>query len=74
MKIFLTGHRGMLGHVAARYFAQNGFEVVTSTQRYQALPRDPLIEEIRNSKCTWVVNALGKIKQKCQDSGALQRG
>ncbi len=29
------------------------------------------MEAIRTSGCTWVVNALGKIKQKCQDSHSL---
>jgi dTDP-4-dehydrorhamnose reductase len=71
MRVFVTGHRGMLGHVAARYFAQNGCNVVTSEQGYQALPHDPLVDEIRSSESTWVVNALGKIKQKCQQPDAL---
>jgi dTDP-4-dehydrorhamnose reductase len=71
MKVFVAGHRGMLGHVAARYFAEHGCRVVTSEQRYQALLHDPLVEEIRNSECSWVVNALGKIKQKCLEPDAL---
>lgn len=71
MKIFVAGHRGMLGHVAVRYFTQNGCHVITSDQRYRALPEDPLIEEIRDSECEWVVNAMGKVKQKCHDRDAL---
>src|SRR5688572_12817414 len=71
MKVFVVGHRGMLGHVVAKYLSQRGCDVTTSELRYSALPKDPLIEEIRNSGCTWVVNALGKIKQKCQDPNAL---
>lgn len=61
----------MLGHVVARYLSENGCRVVTSEQRYQALPRDPLVEEIRASECSWVVNVLGKIKQKCHEPAAL---
>lgn len=71
MKVFVAGHRGMLGHVVARYLSENGCRVVTSERRYQALPRDLLVEEIRASECSWVVNVLGKIKQKCQDPAAL---
>lgn len=71
MKVFVVGHRGMLGHVAARYLTENGYCVVTSERRYQSIPNDPLVEEIRNSECEWVVNALGKIKQKCHDANAL---
>jgi dTDP-4-dehydrorhamnose reductase len=71
MKVFVTGHRGMLGHVVARFLAENGYEVTTSEKRYGASPRDPLVEEIRNSTCTWIVNALGRIKQKYQEPAAL---
>jgi dTDP-4-dehydrorhamnose reductase len=62
--VFVLGHRGMLGHVVARYLAEQGHEVVTSDARYRGLPRDPLIEAVRNSECRWIVNALGLIKQK----------
>ena len=55
----------MLGHVVARYLLEQGCEVITSEARYQALPRDPLIEAVRNSRCEWIVNAAGRIKQKC---------
>jgi dTDP-4-dehydrorhamnose reductase len=34
MKIFVLGHRGMLGHVVARYLAQQGMEVLTTELRY----------------------------------------
>lgn len=71
MRVFVAGHRGMLGHVVARYLTENGCQVVCSDQRYQAVPYDPLVEEIRASGCIWVVNTLGKIKQKCQSPDAL---
>jgi len=71
MNVFVAGHRGMLGRVAARYFSENGCRVVTSDRRYEALASDPLVEEIRASQCDWVVNALGRIKQKHKDPAAL---
>jgi len=71
MNVFVAGHRGMLGRVAARYFAENGCRVVTSDLRYEALPNDPLVEEIRASQCEWVVNAMGRIKQKYKEPAAL---
>jgi dTDP-4-dehydrorhamnose reductase len=73
MRVFVAGHKGMLGHVAARYFAEQGYEVVTSDHRYTASPRDPLVEAIRDSGSGWVVNALGKIKQKCGNADELFR-
>lgn len=71
MKIFVLGHRGMLGHVVARYLTESGYAIVTSDSRYAGLPRDPLIEEARHSGCAWVVNALGRIKQKSDDPADL---
>ena len=69
--VFVLGHRGMLGHVVTRYLTDQGCEVVTSDARYQALPRDPLIETVRDSGCEWIINAIGKIKQKCESSTEL---
>lgn len=63
--VFILGHRGMLGRVVARYLSEQGCEVMSSEGRYQALPRDPLIEAVRDSGCEWIVNAAGRIKQKC---------
>lgn len=64
MKVFVLGHRGMLGHVVARYLAEQGHYVLTSDNRYQGRPRDPLIEVVRDSGCAWIINAIGLIKQK----------
>lgn len=61
----------MLGHLVARYLAERGGEVTTSNERYAGLPRDPLIEAVRDSKCEWVINAIGKIKQKCESPAEL---
>jgi dTDP-4-dehydrorhamnose reductase len=61
----------MLGHVVARYFAQYGLEVITSELRYVGAPRDPLVEAVRDSGCEWIVNALGRIKQKSQQPPEL---
>ena len=71
MRVFVLGHQGMLGHVVARYLTQQGCQVLTSPQRYAAQARDPLIETIRDSGCTWVVNAIGRIKQKSENPAEL---
>jgi dTDP-4-dehydrorhamnose reductase len=71
MRVFVLGHRGMLGHVVARFLEQKGCEVVTSPLRYAGAARDPLVETVRNSGCDWVVNALGRIKQKTEDPNEL---
>ena len=38
-RVFVLGHRGMLGHVVSRYAAEAGWEVLTSSVRYGASPR-----------------------------------
>jgi dTDP-4-dehydrorhamnose reductase len=71
MRVFVLGHQGMLGHVVARFLEQQGCEVVTSGLRYGGAARDPLVEAVRASGCDWVVNALGRIKQKTEDHNEL---
>lgn len=61
----------MLGHVVARYLREQAVEVITSEERYNAQPRDPLVETVRDSGCSWVINALGRTKQKSQDNQEL---
>jgi dTDP-4-dehydrorhamnose reductase len=67
MRVFVLGHRGMLGHVVARAVAERGHEVVTSSERYSGSPRDPLVEAVRASRCTAVLNCLGSTKRREQD-------
>jgi dTDP-4-dehydrorhamnose reductase len=71
MRVFVLGHQGMLGHVVARYLAQQGCQVMTSTLRYAAQARDPLVEVARDSGCDWIVNAVGRIKQKSDNPAEL---
>ncbi|MFO0810554.1 MAG: sugar nucleotide-binding protein [Gemmataceae bacterium] len=71
MRVFVLGHRGMLGHVVAAHLVDRGIEVLTSDRRYEGVPRDPLVEEVRASGAAWVVNAIGRIKQKCRDLAEL---
>jgi dTDP-4-dehydrorhamnose reductase len=71
MKVFVLGHRGMLGHVVARYLAEQNCEIVTSDARYRGLPCDLLIETVRDSECDWIVNAMGRIKQNCDSPAEL---
>jgi dTDP-4-dehydrorhamnose reductase len=61
----------MLGHVVGRFLEQQGCEVVTSSLRYGGAARDSLVEAVRDSGCVWVVNALGRIKQKTEDRNEL---
>jgi dTDP-4-dehydrorhamnose reductase len=70
-RMFVLGHRGMLGHVVGRYATEAGWEVLTSPLRYAASPRDALIEHVRDSGASVVVNCLGLTKQRSDDRAAL---
>jgi dTDP-4-dehydrorhamnose reductase len=70
-RVFVLGHRGMLGHVVARYMADQGCDVVTSLARYDGAPRNALIEEVRDSGVEVVINCLGLTKQRSDDRAAL---
>jgi dTDP-4-dehydrorhamnose reductase len=61
----------MLGHVVARYAAEAGWKVLTSDLRYMASPRDPLVEAVRVSGASAVINCLGLTKQRSDDRAAL---
>jgi dTDP-4-dehydrorhamnose reductase len=70
-RMFVLGHRGMLGHVVARYAAASGYEVVTTDVRYEGGPSDPLIAAVRESGADVVINCLGLTKQRSDDPAAL---
>ncbi len=72
--VFVLGHRGMLGHAAARYFAEQGFAVETSDARYTGEADDDLIGAVRAAHATVVLNCLGRIKQKSANAEELYRG
>lgn len=73
-RIFLLGHRGMLGHAAGRHFAERGYVVETSDARYAGDADDALIAAVRASAAPFVLNCLGRIKQKSGNYDELYRG
>lgn len=56
LRVFVLGHRGMLGHVVARYLADQGCSVHTTELRYDGNPESPLVQVIRQAGCQTVVN------------------
>lgn len=71
--MFVLGHRGMLGHMVARYLAERGYEVRTSDTRFVGVGRDALVEEVRDSEAPCVVNCLGRVPGPGLDPGELVR-
>lgn len=72
-RVFVLGHRGMLGQMVRNYLQGAGYEVVTSDHRYGGQPDEPLLHAVRASGCGWIINGLGAIPQKSPDEDALFR-
>jgi len=58
-KVFVLGHRGMLGHVVARVFEADGYQVCVSDARFDGELAGGLLEQVRRSGCEVVVNCIG---------------
>lgn len=71
VRVFVLGHRGMLGHVVTQLLRAQDCEVITSEIRYTGVAQDPLLQAVRESGCDWVINAIGLIWQKSTDEGRL---
>jgi dTDP-4-dehydrorhamnose reductase len=67
MRVFVVGHRGMLGHVVTRYLAQEGLEIISSNLRYTGAENDPLVRVIADSQVDWIINATGKTTRNAAD-------
>ena len=63
MRVFVLGHRGMLGHVVARRLAESGHEVETSDARYDGTVGSALVRAVTQSTCEAVVNAAGRLRE-----------
>jgi dTDP-4-dehydrorhamnose reductase len=73
MKVFVLGHKGMLGHVVFSHLSSLGIQVVTSDLRYSGEAHDSLIKAVCDSQCEWVINAIGLVKQKSSNKNDLFR-
>lgn len=71
MKVFVLGHKGMLGHVTALYLKQKGHEVLTTDKRFEVSSDCQLLREIRQSDADIIVNCIGRIRQKTSDPTSL---
>ena len=60
MRVCVLGHRGMLGHVVARYLGERGLEVLVLDRRFSP-QADPAswIGRINALRPHWCVNAIG---------------
>lgn len=64
MRVFVLGHRGMLGHVVARWLGEQGLSIATTDARYTGGPADELIAAVAHSDSDWVVNCIARLDPK----------
>jgi dTDP-4-dehydrorhamnose reductase len=70
-KVFILGHKGMLGHILHKVLLSKGFRVEVSTIRYSGEIDDKLLMAVASSECTYIINAIGVIKQRSSDLAKL---
>ncbi len=59
MRICVLGHRGMLGHMVARYLSKTGFDVLTIPQRFHPDDHGAFLEAVNLAKPDWCINCIG---------------
>ena len=59
MKVFVLGHKGMLGHMVKKYLTYKNIEVITTTERWPNLKN-----KILNFNGDYIINCIGPIPQR----------
>lgn len=59
MRVLVLGHRGMLGHVVVRTFAEAGLGVATIEQRFSSEASLEFVREVTRAEADWCVNCIG---------------
>ena len=70
-KIILLGKNGMLGQMVNVFFRELEFEVIEVNERYEYGDKNGVIQRIKKEKEGWIINCIGKIKQKTENPNDL---
>lgn len=60
-RIFVVGHRGMLGGDAVRWLREHDHDVVTTEARFGARDDDPLIADVMAAACPVIMNCAAAL-------------
>jgi len=69
--ITILGSRGMLGQMVKKYFAEKGYQVNCFDQRFTSEGRLEYASYLKKIRSGYVINCIGKIRQKTDDAGDL---
>lgn len=70
-KIIVLGPNGMLGQMVCSYFTNNSFDVIKFEDRFEEENHKIFIESLNNFPDSIIINCIGKIKQKSDNSKEL---
>jgi dTDP-4-dehydrorhamnose reductase len=66
--VIILGSKGMLGQMVQRYFGPENYEVIALNDRFTEDKFTPYINKINSFESGIVINCIGKIKQKSNDT------
>lgn len=69
-KILVLGSKGMLGQMVVRYFNKK-YQIFTYDEKYTIENRVKYLKEIKSYRNAYIINCVGKIKQKYHSSESL---
>ena len=61
MKVFVLGHKGMLGHMVVKYLESKGVDIITTLKRF------PNLDSGMFAQTDYIVNCIGAIPQRTND-------
>jgi len=70
-RMIILGSKGMLGQMVSKYFLSVGFDVANFDQRFNEFNHSEYVAELNSLPDAFVVNCVGKIKQKSVNPSEL---
>ena len=67
-KIIVLGSKGMLGQMACLYFSKNGYSIIEFNTRFTEDNSNLYFTELNKLEDGFVINCIGRIKQKSEDA------
>ena len=64
MKVLILGHKGMLGHMVAKYLIDQDIEIITTHHRF---PTIGFQEKVTSFNGDYIINCIGSIPQRTND-------
>ena len=70
-KIIILGSKGMLGQMVKSYFTTKGFQIIEFDTRFTENNFNEYLNELNSFEDSFVINCIGRIKQKSEESSDL---